>query len=625
MRPSPIGGDAVLKATDISATGGEVASRVQMQLSGPADIKAAHAYFQPTGAEAHLPAISGLAGADASAVHIAGHIASKATEGAAIAMAAKTGEGAAMAAAHQAGAQAISPMIQMIMRMPGHLGLMTSFFEALGHFFLGNDILGGLSESVHLLTQQAEGAMHAISAAAGHMGIHIELFPHDGLLNGMTHAMGETHGAMLHVNSEFASTLTKASMLDTNNMAQVGHNALTASGYTDLTQGQLEHSSVSSSMNDGSQPPVEAGGQERFLAWDTGSAAFRPTLSGVQQPLTNAQMPQTTPTTTQPTINQSDPSGGAAQHAQHPSGGHEVAKPQHHEVAKSVHHAGGRGRLLDSPNEGAHGHGEQAQSDATSDSAPSDATQSSSDAGTADGAHGDAPTHEYTVQHGDNLWDIARTHLGDANRWTEIYHLNQDALGDNPALIHEGTTLHLPGSDSIASGDYVVKPGDNLWDISQSHMGAGQHWTEVYHANEGVIGSNPSLIHPGQHLTLSSDAASQHLASAPAAHAHSISHAAASAPNAHHVLAQGHPHASTAPAPTQHMAHASTAPTHQVAEAAPAHGAEHAVSATPKLAAAESAPAAVPTEGLHAQAGSLASLQAPAVNPAIKFENLSAE
>jgi LysM repeat protein len=586
-----------------------------MQLTGPADVKAAHAYFQPTGAEAHLPAISGLAGADASAVHVAGHLAGKATEGAALSMATKAGEGAAMTAAHQAGAQVVSPLIQMIMRMPGHLGLMTSFFEALGHFFLGQDILGGLSETAHLLTQQAEGAMHAISAAAEHMGIHVELFPQDGdsLLNTMASATGETHGALLTANSEFASTLTKASVLDTSNMAEVGHNALNASGYGDLTQGQMER--ISSSMNDGSQPAVE--GNDKFLAWDTGSAAFRPTLSGVQQPLTSAQMPQTTPTT-EPSVNHADPSG-AAQHPQH-AAGHEVAKP-HHDVARSAHHAGGRGKLLESGNETAQEPSGETQSDAAPDSATSDATQNGSDAGTADGAHSDAPTHEYTVQHGDNLWDIARTHLGDANRWTEIYHLNQDVLGDNPALIHAGTNLHLPGSDNIASGDYVVKSGDNLWDISQSHLGAGQHWTEVYHANETLIGSNPSLIHPGQHLTLSTDAASQHLASAPDAHAHSISHAAAAAPHAHHVVAQAH-HAA---APAHHLAQAGTAPTHQVAESLPTHGLEHAATASPSVAPTEAAPATVATQGLHAQAGSLASLQAPTANPAAKFENLSAE
>ncbi len=34
------------------------------------------------------------------------------------------------------GAEPISPIIQLIMRMPGHIGLLSSFFEALGALFM---------------------------------------------------------------------------------------------------------------------------------------------------------------------------------------------------------------------------------------------------------------------------------------------------------------------------------------------------------------------------------------------------------------------------------------------------------------------------------------------------------
>jgi len=608
MRPSPLGGDAVLKATDISATGGEVASRVQFQLTGPADVKAAHAYFQPTGGEAHLPAISGLTGTESSAVHLAGHLASKVTEGAALTMATKAGEGAAMTAAQQAGAQVVSPLIQMIMRMPGHLGLMTSFFEALGHFFMGQDILGGLSETAHLMTQHAESAMHAISSAAEHLGIHVELFPQDGdsMLNSLASATTDAHGAMLSGTGEMSSSLIKAPSLDTSNMSEVGKNALNASGYADLSNGQFEHS-VNSSMNDGSQPAFNADPNEKFLAWDTGSAAFRPTLSGVQPPLTNVQLPQATPPAP-PAISHAANAAHAPSHPAHAA--HGMEKATNHEVARaSGHHSSGRGSLLDSSNDATPEAASPTEQTAGSDNV-ADANTSS------DGAQGDAATHDYTVRHGDNLWDIARTHLGDANKWTEIYHLNQDVIGDNPAMIHEGTTLHLPGSDSIASGDYVVKPGDNLWDISQSHLGGGQHWSEVYHANEDLIGSNPSLIHPGQHLTVSTDAASQHLASAPAAHAHTIAHAGPPVHPHHSVnLAQAH----------QHLSAANPATQHHIAQAAPSHAQAHAAAqeSTQAVASADHAAGATPAvaqQGMHAQAGSLAAL-----NPAVKFDQISAE
>lgn len=49
----------------------------------------------------------------------------------------------------------------------------------------------------------------------------------------------------------------------------------------------------------------------------------------------------------------------------------------------------------------------------------------------------------YTVKEGDTLWDIARTQLGDANRWREIYNLNTDTISD-PDLIYPGQKLKIP-------------------------------------------------------------------------------------------------------------------------------------------------------------------------------------
>ncbi len=135
------------------------------------------------------------------------------------------------------------------------------------------------------------------------------------------------------------------------------------------------------------------------------------------------------------------------------------------------------------------------------------------DLGQATGTDGIAPatdaTGTYTVRAGDNLWNIARDHLGSGQRWTEIYKLNTDVLGSNPSLIHGGTTIRLPGAGTeiatagAEAGKYVVQPGDNLWDIASEKLGGGQNWGELYKANSNVIGSNPRLILPGQELSLS--------------------------------------------------------------------------------------------------------------------------
>jgi nucleoid-associated protein YgaU len=118
------------------------------------------------------------------------------------------------------------------------------------------------------------------------------------------------------------------------------------------------------------------------------------------------------------------------------------------------------------------------------------------------------PAGSYVVQQGDCLWDIAEKQLGNASRWTEIYKMNTDAIGQNPDLIFSGTELRLPGADGAvntvadAGKQITVQPGDNLWDLSQKHLGDGSRWGELYQANTDAIGANPRLILPGQQLTI---------------------------------------------------------------------------------------------------------------------------
>ena len=54
-----------------------------------------------------------------------------------------------------------------------------------------------------------------------------------------------------------------------------------------------------------------------------------------------------------------------------------------------------------------------------------------------------AQERTHTVAQGDNLWNIARKHLGDGARWPEIHELNRDIIG-SPNLIFPGQVLRLP-------------------------------------------------------------------------------------------------------------------------------------------------------------------------------------
>lgn len=573
MRPSVEGGGDLLRSTNLSQ-GTDVGHYVQQQLTGAVDVKAAHAFFQPTGAEAHLPAMNAVPGAE-SAVHVA---AGKAGE-AAVMVAAKAGEGAAMSAAQQAGANAISPIIQLIMRLPGHIGLMSSFFEALGHFLIGQDILHAL-DPTHLLMEHAAEAMHSVTETIGeHLG---------GL--DVSH-LAEDSGSVFHATSEGMTGTEMAGATPSTDIASASSESATmnASAPGELSKLQFEHeeSGFNSSLNDGSQHAFAGSTDPRYLAWDTGASSFRPSFSGGQTPTASVN-PTATPSTPAPTTGTAPSTGGAERGlaAAHDTGA-AAASPEH-------------GSLLGN-NAPSH------QMEAAQSENATDAGAEAKPESTADGAapQAEQPANvEYTVRHGDNLWDIARKHMGDATKWTEIYKLNQNLIGDNPSLIHEGLNLQLPSHD-IASADVTVQPGDNLWNLAKSHLGGGEHWPEIYHANHDLIGSNPSLIHPGQHFTMSGGTG-EHLASADvgthashhitAAHAHSAHLAHAShTPHAPHVAHNAAP---------QHVAHAAGAGHHeQIAEAAPSEHASKLASSAPKT------ESLGPQVALKAQAGSLASFQ----------------
>jgi nucleoid-associated protein YgaU len=56
----------------------------------------------------------------------------------------------------------------------------------------------------------------------------------------------------------------------------------------------------------------------------------------------------------------------------------------------------------------------------------------------------------YTSEAGDSLYSIARYELGDRSRWSEIYELNRNVLGNDPDYLPTGTRLVLPGDGSTA-------------------------------------------------------------------------------------------------------------------------------------------------------------------------------
>jgi LysM repeat protein len=616
MRPSPnLVGDA-LKAPDIPHQVGEVVQSVQSQLTSTIDVKAAHQWVQPSGGEMHLPKFN------------------FGTEGASLQTVIPGGEQHAMAAAHQVGNQAISPIIQMIMKMPGHIGLISSFFEALSSFFAPvQDLIGGLDAS--LFTANAEAAASALGGSGEHFGLDLSsLIPeHAPIFN-----MDGGGGGFSDLLPKDASTALSGGELNFNSsepQLDSGSNPLNTSGYSDAAGTQFEQSPGAlqpvSHVQDGVVTP-------QYLAMDNGQAIFRPTLGGFNNlPNSPIQVPPNMPPMQPPVVHPVQPTivhplthqiaphhpvvsardvaptasqlpaqpeyhlpehaansvnhlpehavNHAPEHAVSHAPEHAVSHAPEHAVshapehtAPHVQHAADRGTLLGHP----HTRVEHSVDQVTAEhQAPADAqhapVEKVADQSQSHAEQGSEQASTYTVKPGDSLWNIAQHHLGDGLKWQELYQLNHDLIGADPTIIHPGTELQIPGGHELAS-NYTVQPGDNLWDISKAHLGGGQHWGELFHQNSDVIGSNPGLLHPGQHLSMGGDHAGQLASSGPshAAAQHASSHIASHVAHAAHAPQLAH----TPLSPTHHAAshqgaldhakvtssdtHAPATPTHQV-------------------------------------------------------------
>ena len=111
----------------------------------------------------------------------------------------------------------------------------------------------------------------------------------------------------------------------------------------------------------------------------------------------------------------------------------------------------------------------------------------------------------YVVEMGDNLWKIAEKHYNSGYKWVEIAEENNLT---NPGLLAKGQELKLPelsveANETVAiEGDtYVVKMGDNLWEIAVGAYGDGYAWTKIWQVNKNVL-NDPGLLEIGMSLVL---------------------------------------------------------------------------------------------------------------------------
>lgn len=462
------------------------------QLSQPTDIQAAHSFFNGSGQEAGLGQLPNLALDSGLPAEFQTGTTGFGLEGHQ-AMLPGLEQGAI--AGMPPGSEPISPMIQMILKMPGLTGTVASFFEAIMSFLFPAD--GGffslLDPTLWAQTaQQAFGSL--ITSIADHIPMTVSFMPgtsglfdfftNQGMQSGMFDSLTKTAAASGSSDISF-SGLTGAAPPDASNYFVNGQ----VSPGKPLFETGLGENTNAVSINQGD-----------LLAMDNGNS-FGPTMGGYSHGnISTDPQSLTTSGTTSGTQSLQQDSSGFPQEAS----GQTTADTTSGDIQQ-------RGDLLQ-------GDGGEVASADNLDSAAN-----------------------YTVRSGDNLWNIARDNLGSGNRWTEIYDLNSEIIGNNPNLIFSGSELHLPGTGgehlATAGQDYMVRSGDNLWNIARDHTGAGANWPSIYAENSNVIGANPDLIHPGQHLAVPHGNATPQLAQH-----HSHTPAAGPGHKVAHHAAKAHPH-----------------------------------------------------------------------------------
>ncbi len=105
--------------------------------------------------------------------------------------------------------------------------------------------------------------------------------------------------------------------------------------------------------------------------------------------------------------------------------------------------------------------------------------------------------NEYTVAAGDSLWKIAEKAYGSGYNWVDIFEVNKTVLDSHPDLLYVGIKLTLPKVEVKQPIVYTVEKGDNLWNISVKICGSGYAWVNTARENELA---NPNLIYAGQVL-----------------------------------------------------------------------------------------------------------------------------
>ena len=75
-----------------------------------------------------------------------------------------------------------------------------------------------------------------------------------------------------------------------------------------------------------------------------------------------------------------------------------------------------------------------------------------------------------------------------------------DIVSDEPETAHQQASAETDEKSPDVT-TYTVQPGDTLWKISKTHYGDGSKYMTIFEANSELL-DNPDQIFPGQKLTI---------------------------------------------------------------------------------------------------------------------------
>ncbi|MBP9091001.1 LysM peptidoglycan-binding domain-containing protein [bacterium] len=499
-------------------------------------------------------------GSDSIAREVQNQFSSVASVGKDAAMAAMPGTDAmaGLGAIPPGGEQAVSPLINMITKMPGHIGFFSSFFEALGAFFgtqlealsqIGTHLAMTLGIDQSLLGNL--GGNHLASALNAfkpeHFGLNLSLLPGNAPFFGQIGGIGGQLPG--HLSGSFNSDLL-SNKLNTSlghggepfSQQAFGRNALNVSGSGNMAklqfegQGHLSGPGLSSSM-----PAAQVAGNNRLFSDSIGNGHSLNAQSMAQS------LPMQTPsagslnvgssTFGEPINNDLLAMGNQSDSFQSTVGS---ARPSVDSVkggaenlgglkAKSLSLDGNNGNLKADALGDAHAldHKVAAKHDALAPKADHAVKHNSGHK--LDHAKAEARSHKTfdrtshsvktsnhppsqntakAVTNNKSQVEAQQQELNPQQQFEQqqleqqqqMQQQQQQEVAQNNQPLEQGQQAQA--ANSVEPRSYTIRSGDNLWNIAKDNLGDATKWGDIYKMNADVLGANPELIRPGTTIQL---------------------------------------------------------------------------------------------------------------------------